>query len=291
MSGVTPAWSAANSAPGTPEAGRDLVEDQQDPVRGGDLPQHPQVLRVVEPHPARALHDRLDDDRGELVGVPLDHVGQLGGIRLVEVGRRRHPAKTWRGQHPGPQLVHAADRVADAHRVERVAVIPAAPGGEPLPPGRPRARWACSAILIATSTPTEPESQRKTCSRPVRGDLDQGGGELDGGRVGEPAEHHVAHPAGLVGRARRPAPGAGSRGWPPTTTTSRRPAPGRRPAAAGRPRHSRRRRARCAGHRPVGMPDVRPVKGEQPRPASWPAPVTGGHRPAGVRRTRAGRGR
>ena len=33
-------------------------------------------------------------------------------------------------------------------------------------PGRPRPRWACSAIFSATSTDTEPESARKTCSSP-----------------------------------------------------------------------------------------------------------------------------
>ena len=58
-------------------------------MRGGHLAQHPQVVRVVEPHPAGALHDRLDDDRGEFVGVPLDQVGQRAAYAGSNVGRRR----------------------------------------------------------------------------------------------------------------------------------------------------------------------------------------------------------
>ena len=52
-----------------PEAGRDLVQHQQHPVLVAQLAQQRDALRRVEAHPARALHDRLDDHAGELVCV------------------------------------------------------------------------------------------------------------------------------------------------------------------------------------------------------------------------------
>ena len=96
MSGLTRGVVGGEQLAGAAEAGGDLVEDQQHVVAGADLPQVGQVPRVVEAHTARALHDRLDDHRGELVGV----LGQL----LLEgraVGRRRTSAgtagaNTWR---------------------------------------------------------------------------------------------------------------------------------------------------------------------------------------------------
>ena len=67
MSGVTPAASQANSAAGAAEAGENLVEDQQQLVAVGGRAQALQHRRLVEQHAARALHQRLDDDAGDLV--------------------------------------------------------------------------------------------------------------------------------------------------------------------------------------------------------------------------------
>ena len=63
--------------------------------------------------------------------------------------------------------------------------------------GRPRPSQCCTAIFIATSTATEPESLKKTWSSPGGVIADELLGELDGGAVGEPAEHHVGHLAEL----------------------------------------------------------------------------------------------
>ena len=69
MSGLTPAWSAANSSPVRPNPVAISSKINSTSWRVADLPQVGQVPRIVEAHPARALHDGLDDDRGEFVGV------------------------------------------------------------------------------------------------------------------------------------------------------------------------------------------------------------------------------
>jgi hypothetical protein len=52
--------------PRAPEAGGDLVEDQQNVVLVTQCAQHPQIAGGVEAHSPRALDDRLDDHGGEL---------------------------------------------------------------------------------------------------------------------------------------------------------------------------------------------------------------------------------
>jgi hypothetical protein len=113
------------------EPGGDLVEHQQHVVGQAQRPQHVQVAGVVEAHATRALHDRLDDHRRQLVGVRLDQPRQLGDVVLLERGRGRSGEHLPR-QHVAPQRVHATVRVADAHRPEGVAVVAAAPGHQPV---------------------------------------------------------------------------------------------------------------------------------------------------------------
>ena len=76
MSGTTPACLAGEQRAGAAEAGEDLVEDQQQLVAVGGRAQPAQHRGVVEPHAARALHQRLDDDAGDLVGVALEQARQ-----------------------------------------------------------------------------------------------------------------------------------------------------------------------------------------------------------------------
>ena len=54
---------AGEQRAGAAEAGGDLVGDEQHAVRVAQLAQEAQERRVVEAHAARALDDRLDDDR------------------------------------------------------------------------------------------------------------------------------------------------------------------------------------------------------------------------------------
>ena len=196
------------------------------------------------------------------------------------VGRRRHSAKIWRGQHPGPQRVHAADRVADAHRVERVAVVAAAPGRQPLPARAAEGPLRLQRHLDRHLDPDRAGVAEEDVLQPGRGDLDQRGGQRDAGSwVSPPNITWLIRPA--CRPAPRPAPGAGSRGSPPTTTTSRRPAPARRPAAAVRPRRSPPGTARCG--RASARTGARRAPGRAPaarvRPGHRPRRRPGGHRP------------
>ena len=111
---------------GAAEAGEDLVADEQRPVAVGHGAQPAQRLRLGEPHPARALHQRLDDDRGDLVAMvgdePLEMVGALVGVRQV--------AHVMARQQAAEGAVHAVLRVRHRHRAGGVAVIGAAEGDE-----------------------------------------------------------------------------------------------------------------------------------------------------------------
>ena len=185
------------------------------------------------------------------------------GTALAGAGGRS--AKTCCGQHAGEHRVHPADRVAHAHRAEGVAVVAAAQRQHP---GLARVgrcpRWYCTAILSATSTLTEPESAKNTCSSPSGVDRDEPLGQVDRRLVGEAAEHHVRH--------RRPGAcsAASSSGWrypwiadhhDDIASMSR---CRRRPARRWTPARSVTRRAGDrVGHRGVGVPEVRAVEGEQ----------------------------
>ena len=58
---------AGEQRPGAAEAGEHLVEDQQQAMPVGERAQLPQHIRRMKDHAAGALHQRLDDDRRELV--------------------------------------------------------------------------------------------------------------------------------------------------------------------------------------------------------------------------------
>ncbi len=80
--------------PGTAEAGLHLVDDQHDPVLGGDLAHALDELLRRRDEAALALH-RLEDDRRDLLGgdARLERAAQLGqrGLRVrpaVRVGER-----------------------------------------------------------------------------------------------------------------------------------------------------------------------------------------------------------
>ena len=208
MSGAHAGRLGGEERAGAPEAGRDLVEDQHQPVLVGDLAHHAQAVGVVDVHPARALEQRLHDDPGQLVCVRRGERAELRPpSRDVAPGRGWLVGEDLLRQHLAEHRVHPAHRVADAHAAEGVAVVAAAHGEHPGPLGWPRPRWCCSAIFSATSTLTEPGVGEEDVLEPVRGQRDEPLGEADRGRVGEAAEHHVRHVAELPAHARRRAPG------------------------------------------------------------------------------------
>jgi hypothetical protein len=102
-------------------------------------------------------------------------------------------------------------------------------------------------------------------------------GQPDRRLVGQPAEHHVRHPAELVGDRRVedlvPVPVHG--GPPRRHPVDEFPAVGEREPDPAR-RDDRQRRA-GRGHRPVRVPDVRAVEAEQVVPVPGRAGKVFGH--------------
>ena len=123
-----PACSHANSVPGAAEARHDLVGDEKDIVLRAELARAAQVVGVVHRHARRALHQRLDDQRGG------------GGVMRGEVRRQgvRGARRRFARRFSGPRGRRFHDRVpvqerrvgvakernvGDGERAERLAVI------------------------------------------------------------------------------------------------------------------------------------------------------------------------
>ena len=114
------------------EAGEYLVVDQQQAVAVGQPAQAAQHLGIVHQHAAGALHQRLDQDPGQLRAPALQEGVQLDLAGLVA----RQGDDVVLGQHAPEQAVHALFRIADRHGAEGVAVVAARTPGS----GRARAR-------------------------------------------------------------------------------------------------------------------------------------------------------
>ena len=238
MSGRTPACSQANSVPGAAEARwRSRRATSSSPCASHSSRRSAQARRVVEPHAARALDDRLDDDAGAARrawrSTSASQVRRRQ--RVVEHRAAARSAKTCSASAPREQRVHPADRVADRHRAERVAVVAAADGEQPRRRPGPRLQ----AILIATSTATEPESAKNTCSQRRGRQLDEPlrPGATAGSCVRPPnMTCAMRSSCSCSGGVERGVAVAVDRRT--TTTPCRRSARGRRPAAAARPRRA-----------------------------------------------------
>ncbi len=251
---------------GAPEAGRDLVQHEQQTVLVAQPAQQRDALRRVESHPPRPLHDGLDDHRGQLVGVPGDQLadvlspaGVQPGVEAVGRALGEHVL----GEHAGEQAVHPADRVADGHRAERVAVVAAAHGQQPRALG-----MAARALKLQAQLDRDLDGDRAGVGeehpiQPVGRDLDQTLRQAHRRLVREPAEHHVRHPPELLsdGGVERGVAVAVDRA-PPRGHAVDQLAAVRQLQAHALRRDDRQRRLR-AGQRAVGMPDVLAVEREQ----------------------------
>ena len=117
------------AAAGDPEAGLDLVEDQQRPELLGDRPDA-LVEALLGQDPLGVAEDRLDDHRGDVVALGLEHPAEGG---QVVVGHRDHRLGDRLGNAPAPgqvdrvvavaQLVHVVGQDADQGVVVDAVVL------------------------------------------------------------------------------------------------------------------------------------------------------------------------
>ena len=112
--GRDPLLFAGEHRPGPPEAGCDLVADQEDIVAVAELANAAQETGRLHADPRRSLDERLDDDCGDLPVVEVEDALELRGVAgcdVVGVEEERAVA-----------LVEEIDP-ADRHRSDRVAVV------------------------------------------------------------------------------------------------------------------------------------------------------------------------
>ena len=158
-------------------------------------------------------------------------------------------------------------RVAERHRGEGVPVVAAPPGQQPPPLGAPPRAPVLEAHLDRHLHGHRSRVAQEHVAQRLRCDLHQPPGEANAGLVGEPSEHHVAHPLDLVvgggveGRVGVAVDGRPPRGHAVHQLVVPRDGLGQAQAhPGGRRDHQRRVRAR---HGRVGVPHVRAVELEQ----------------------------
>ena len=138
--GRDPLLLAGEHRPGAPEAGRDLVADQEHVVAVAKLAHPAQVPGRLDPDPGGALHERLDDHRRDLLGVEVEHALELVGVAGLDVVSLEQE-----GGVGGVEEVDPADRDG----AQRVAVVGVAQARRRRCAGRAGRRAAAS-----TGTPS-----------------------------------------------------------------------------------------------------------------------------------------
>ncbi len=226
------------------------------------LSKESQVIGRVEPHPARALHDRLHDRGRELVSVACEQLAQRRRVGLIEAGvdaAGRARRENLRGEHRGEQVVHAVDGVTDRHRAEGVAVVAAAQGEQACASRAGRLEADLDRHLDRDRSRVGEEDVLER----LRRQLHQPRRQLDRRRVREPAEHHVRHPLQLRagGGVERRMTVAVNRAPPRRHPVDQLAAVGERDSNAARGRDQQR--LGDPGHRPVRMPHVGAIECQQ----------------------------
>ncbi len=159
----------------------------------------------MKAHPAGTLDDGLDDHRRQLVGVAGKQLDHMLCPRLVErsieaVGGAL--GEDVLGKHAAEHRVHPADRVADRHRAERVAVVAAADREQASALG-----MADRALVLQSHLDRHLHRHRAGVGeehvlQAIRRDLHQPLGKLHSRLMRQTTEHHVSHALQLLAHCR-----------------------------------------------------------------------------------------
>ncbi len=167
---------AGEHRPGPPEAGRDLVADQQRAVAVAEPPDGAQVPRWMSEHSRRPLDERLEDHRRDLL---LVHGEQAGDV--VDVTRLRPMGIEEQRPEGGVEERHPTDR----DRADRVSVVGLLEADE-----RGLPDVLAAAMLPVLERHLERDLNRRRPgvrvedpAQPRRGDLHEARRQLGGARV------------------------------------------------------------------------------------------------------------
>ena len=194
---------------GAAEARGDLVKNQQHAGLTAEVRQSSQIVRVVKPHTARALHHGLQNHGRNFFAVPFQltaGVVQTGRIkrRVKTAGRPFH--EDLLRQQARKQAVHARNRVTDRHGPQSVAVITAARCQETRTPSLSPALLILKGHLQGHFHCHGTGIGKKNTLQALGHAAQQAFGQIHRRNMRQPAEHHVRHASGL-GPQRRQQPG------------------------------------------------------------------------------------
>ena len=181
---------------GASESGRDFVEDQEDLVLVAEVTQVDQVRGIMETHSAGTLDHWFHDHRCEVLVMLGQERFQLLHV-FGEIARRGSLREDLRAQDIGPERMHAAVGIADAHGGEGVTVVSAAPGHQTIlrrlseAPPVLQAHLHCDFDGHRTGVGEEHLVEVRWCV------VDEQSPEASGGFVCQSAEHDMAHLAEL----------------------------------------------------------------------------------------------
>ncbi len=174
---------------GTPEAGRDLVADEQHVVLVAQRAHVAQVAVRVREDARRALHERLDDDRRDATGVLAQQRGHrlhVAGLGLPGIEQQRAEARM--------EEVDAAD----GDRSDRVAVVRVAQADEAVALGHAAMAPVLEGHLQGDLAGRRAVVGVEDALQAARSDLHEPVGELDRARMREAEHRRVRHAGELV---------------------------------------------------------------------------------------------
>ena len=186
----------------TPAKARgNLVRDQQYTMGIAEASYGPQIFRVIKPHAASALHDRLQDNRRNLVGMLIQQVPERVNVRIEPLAAEPDGG-TVREVVPRDNVIeevmHARHRVAERHRAERIPVVASAQCDKLL-----TARRALSGLVLNRHFDGDLDGHRARVAKKHHAEADrcnrqQAFRELDSRFVCQPPEHHVGRRGQLL---------------------------------------------------------------------------------------------